>query len=258
MNEPEIEMIAIHLNDVSSCAATACGPCMTTPSARLRESACRQFSGHLRAWLGVWPGAGDRVVTVEELRDLPRWDGGAWPLLGVGHGEGAVLSVSPGMAADLDAASLRDAASVLRLDDAAPTPDGAALEGMERLVLRWTAAPADLPEIGEWVSPHDPRVPEWLRPFNGDVLIAWDEQGRYAAGVGRKAHNELAQEISVGTEPEQRGKGLAPKLVAQAARRILAEGSLPLYLHALENEASARVAEKAGFRDRGWRAVWVE
>ncbi|MCC6791959.1 MAG: GNAT family N-acetyltransferase, partial [Thermomicrobiales bacterium] len=217
-----------------------------------------QFSGHLRAWLGDWPGTGEPVVTVAELRDRPRWDGGAWPLLGVGNRAGAVLSVSPALAADLGAEMLDEVAGVLRLDDGAAVPAEAVPGGIERLVLRWTAAPAELPEIGEWVSPGDPRVPAWLRPFNGDVLVAWDDEGRYAAGVGRKRHNALAQEISVGTEPAQRGKGLAPALVAQAARRILAEGALPLYLHALDNMASARVADKAGFRDRGWRAVWVE
>jgi GNAT superfamily N-acetyltransferase len=135
---------------------------------------------------------------------------------------------------------------------------GEADDQIERLAFRWTARPAELPDAGEWVRPDDPRVPEWLRPFNGDVLIAWGEDGRYAAGVGRKAHNEFAQEIAVGTEPQHRGKGLAPRLVAQAARQILEEGALPLYLHALSNDASARVAEKAGFPDRGWRAVWVE
>ncbi|MCC6793452.1 MAG: hypothetical protein IT336_17340, partial [Thermomicrobiales bacterium] len=74
-------MISLHAIDASSRAA--CEPCETIPSARLRESACRQFSGHLRAWLGDWPGTGEPVVTVAELRDRPRWDGGAWPLLGV-------------------------------------------------------------------------------------------------------------------------------------------------------------------------------
>jgi len=40
--------------------------------------------------------------------------------------------------------------------------------------------------------------------------------------------------------------------VAQAARRVLADGAVPTYLHAFDNEASARVADAAGFPDRGW------
>jgi hypothetical protein len=44
-------------------------------------------------------------------------------------------------------------------------------------------------------------------------------------------------------------------LVAQAARRVLADGALPLYLHEAANAASARVADAAGFPDRGWRLI---
>ena len=45
--------------------------------------------------------------------------------------------------------------------------------------------------------------------------------------------------------------------VAQAARRVLDEGAVPTYLHERDNHASARVAEAAGFPDRGWRAYGV-
>jgi hypothetical protein len=41
--------------------------------------------------------------------------------------------------------------------------------------------------------------------------------------------------------------------VAQAARRVLDDGAVPTYLHAFDNVASARVAEAAGFPDRGWQ-----
>ena len=57
------------------------------------------------------------------------------------------------------------------------------------------------------------------------------------------------------TAERARGRGLARRLVAQAARRVLAGGALPTYLHAPDNEASARVARAAGFPDRGWQVV---
>ncbi|MFD0788502.1 GNAT family N-acetyltransferase, partial [Micromonospora azadirachtae] len=61
----------------------------------------------------------------------------------------------------------------------------------------------------------------------------------------------------VGTAPEAQGRGLARRLVAQAARRVLDEGAVPTYLHEWSNHASARVADAAGFPDRGWRSFGV-
>lgn len=55
-----------------------------------------------------------------------------------------------------------------------------------------------------------------------------------------------------------RGRGLARRLVAQAARRVLDEGAVATYLHARGNVGSARVAEAAGFADRGWSVLGVE
>jgi predicted GNAT family acetyltransferase len=89
------------------------------------------------------------------------------------------------------------------------------------------------------------------------VLIARDDEGRYLAGVGIKRHDGYGQELSVGTGPAARGRGLARRLVAQAARRVLDEGAVPTYMHALDNLGSARVAEAAGFPDRGWSAYGV-
>jgi predicted GNAT family acetyltransferase len=71
--------------------------------------------------------------------------------------------------------------------------------------------------------------------------------------VGRKQHDNHGHELSVGTDERHRGRGLARLLVAQAARRVLADGAVPTYLHAFDNIASAHVADAAGFPDRGWR-----
>ncbi|MFD0823122.1 GNAT family N-acetyltransferase, partial [Micromonospora zhanjiangensis] len=67
-----------------------------------------------------------------------------------------------------------------------------------------------------------------------------------------KRHDRYGRELAVGTDPAAEGRGLARRLVAQAARRVLDEGAVPTYLHAPDNVASARVAEAAGFADRGW------
>ena len=40
--------------------------------------------------------------------------------------------------------------------------------------------------------------------------------------------------------------------MARGAAAILRAGGVPIYLHGRGNAASARVAEAAGFPDRGW------
>lgn len=108
---------------------------------------------------------------------------------------------------------------------------------------------------GVWLPANDKKVPEWLKPFGGDVLVAIDRQGQVLAGVGLKRHDRFARELAVVTEPDARGKGLAKALVAQAAQHVLQQGMVPTYLHAQNNFASARVAEATGFTDRGWRLL---
>ena len=123
-----------------------------------------------------------------------------------------------------------------------------------RGVFRWSTSPAPLPDAGIWLPYDDPRVPEWLRPFGGEVLVVLDGE-EYVAGVGVKRHDDAGHELAVGTEEAARGRGLARRLVAQAARRVLDEGAVPTYLHARDNVASARAAEAAGFPDRGWSVI---
>jgi GNAT superfamily N-acetyltransferase len=200
---------------------------------------------HLQAWFGGWPTAASGIVVLEsDLRNKPGWDGNLLPVVGVTHNDFAVLSVAPGQASVV--------CDRLKHIDATDLADTL---GLMVGVFRWnlTAPPGD--DVGDWVATTDKRVPAWLKPFNGDVLIEWDDQGHYGAGVGRKMHNALGHEISVGTEPSLRGRGVARRLVATAARRILADGAVPTYVHLLDNHASAKVAEAAGFDDLGWRYV---
>jgi predicted GNAT family acetyltransferase len=90
------------------------------------------------------------------------------------------------------------------------------------------------------------------------VLVAVDpDTGAHLAGVGIKRHDAHGHEIAVVTAEAAQGRGLARRLVAQAARRILDEGAVPTYLHAHDNTGSAKVAVAAGFPDVGWSILGV-
>ncbi len=225
-----------------------------------RSSRVRQrLDAHFMEWLGAVPQPGPARLIVSGGRERPGWDGKVRPIQGVTGPEGAVLSVAPAFGrlfdgVDLDAlfqsAAQPDAHERLRAMLGAPVSFGMP-------AFRWSEAAADGPDIGEWVDIDDPRIPGWLRPFNGGVLATFDAADEYMAGVGLKRHNDIAREISVGTDPEHRGQGYATQLVAQAARRIIAEGEVPIYQHGGENDASGRVADLAGIPDRGWRMLEI-
>lgn len=228
---------------------------MTQPPLDEIEARIEAF---LTSRLGKWPPQNSLELRACENRDEPRWDGKLVPLLGVESPRGTVLSYSAKTfpcGNDLDPRMVEDE---LGTGDAHITiPELFCRSEMHfgRAVFRYLGAFVDLPEVGEWVEATDPRLPAWLRPFNGGVLVHWAEDGSYAAGVGLKKHNDLGIEISVGTASHHRGKGLAQKLVAQSAREIWRRGAIPMYLHGATNAASARVAEKSGFPDRGWHII---
>lgn len=206
---------------------------------------------HLAAWLGAWPPAPGRLSVVgSELRTRPSWDGSIRAVLGVTTPVGGILSVPPEVAPRLGGVETLEEAAV-GLRQALVRPGGRLFQGVFRRCHEFLSAP----EVGEWVSTADTRVPEWLQPFNGDVLVAWDDRGAYAAGVGRKMHDSHGHEISVGTDAEHRSRGLARRLVVQAAQRIYDDGAVATYLHAPDNIASAHVAAASGFPDRGWKII---
>jgi GNAT superfamily N-acetyltransferase len=223
---------------------------------------------HLAGWLGAWSlpvdGIGavtddtELVVVGSDRRVRPGWDAKVHAVVGVVGPDGGVLSVPPDKvdavrALGPDVAGGRVTVGALSAGLAAAV--GRPHARVDLTIFRWTGSPSESSDAGEWVSPSDPRVPSWLRPFNGDVLIAWDDDGRYGAGVGRKMHDRFGHELAVGTEEALRGRGLARRLVAQAARRVLEDGAVPTYVHEVSNVASGHVAEAAGFADRGWRAM---
>ena len=229
---------------------------------------------HWCSWLGASdeqvatlgepaPGASvpDVVVVGSARRAEPGWDGEIHPLVGIVDPSGrAVLSVAPereGQARQLvDGMKSLDSVRV-----AMPALLGLENSWVYQATYRWSIAPArveELPDLGRWVPVTDPRLPLWLHPFGGKALVAFEQgDGTYLAGVGLKRHDSHVSEIAVGTDDRARGRGLARRLVAQAARELLSAGVIPTYLHDPSNVPSARVAVAAGFPDRGWTALGV-
>lgn len=209
-----------------------------------------QLPEFLAEYLGAWPGTPGLTVVGSEARVRPGWDGQVHDVIGVAGPKASVISVPPDLAESVrDRVRGWDQAESI-LPEALARPDSRVYYG----TFRWTYRPAELPDAGVWLPVDDPVVPEWLHPFGGDVLIKLID-GEYAAGVGIKRHNDAGMEISVGTEPDHRGKGLATALVAQAARWILARGAVPIYLHDPANVGSDRTANAAGFPDEGWEVL---
>ena len=222
---------------------------MTTPA---------EPGASLGGWLGGWPPSLPVRVVADPLPDAPGWDGGARGVVGAVDPEGrCVVRLPPAVAARLG--PVGDVPALLAALPGAVGVPGTAGTG----ALRWAqdVPGADLlPDAGVWLPAEladagDPRVPGWLRPFGGDVLVALDDDDRYLAGVGLKRHDDALWEVAVVTDERARGKGLARRLVAQAARAVQAAGRGVLYLHAPDNEASARVARASGFPDTGWQVL---
>jgi GNAT superfamily N-acetyltransferase len=209
---------------------------------------------HLRTWLGRWPGTGAGLTVVgSPARDEPGWDGGLHRVIGVTASGSGVLSVPPSVAAAV-AAWVEGGGDPARIPGVAGLP-GPWFDG----VFRWSDRPAPLEDAGEWVAADDRSVPPWLRRFGGEVLVVVDDgTGEHLAGLGIKEHDAHGRELAVVTAEGARGRGLARRLVAQAARRVLDEGAVPTYVHARRNTASARVASAAGFPDRGWSFLAVD
>lgn len=213
----------------------------------------QRLAAHLSEQLGVWPPTAALTVATSAARTRPGWDGAVRRFAGVRSPGGTVLSVTREQLPILGDV----AAGAGSLEDVRATLESVLGGAIGEAVFRWSEAPAGPPPLGEWIPAEDPRLPEWLTPFGGDVLVAWDTHGRYTAGVGCKRHDAHAWEIAVGTEERAQGRGLARRLVATAAAQVIAQGMVPLYFHAEDNGPSARVADAAGFPDRGWRLLFV-
>jgi GNAT superfamily N-acetyltransferase len=186
------------------------------------------------------------------MRLEPTWDGAVRPLQGVSNGSGTMIAVPPN-AVDAVTQAFDDGLDRDDLGNELGEILGVGPAAFGAGVFRTTTIiDPDLTDLGVWFDHQTDDLPEWLAPFNGRRLVAFDDDGAVLGSVGIKVHDHFGQEISVVTEQAARGTGVARRLVATAARRILADGSIPTYLHAPDNAASARVAEAVGFADRGW------
>jgi GNAT superfamily N-acetyltransferase len=211
-----------------------------------------RLESFLRDWLGQWPPARPLSIVGYGDRTRPGWDGAVRDVIGVATPTAGVVSVPPSASSSIEAALAGAVWSDLAalLPQAVGRPEAYAYIG----TFRWCTEPSDLAEAGTWLPVEDPRLPEWLRPFGGEALVALVD-GRYASGVGLKRHTPNGVELAVGTDPAHRGRGLAARLCAQAARTLLAAGTVPTYLHDPANLASARTGAAAGFLDRGWQVL---
>ena len=210
---------------------------------------------HLRSWVGAWPPPSPGIHVVGDPTRLePTWDSSIRKLQGVGDTRATVLAVPPetvGFVTDAIDHDLGRAGLGDELGEILGVGPAAFGHGVFRTTDR---VDPTIDDLGEWFEDQTPDLPEWLAPFNGPRLVAFDG-GRPIAGVGIKVHDRYGRELSVVTDDAARGRGIARRLVATAARRVLAEGAVPTYLHAPDNTASARVADAVGFPDRGW-TVW--
>lgn len=213
-----------------------------------------RLTAHLRAYLGAWPPRTEIDVIGTPARLAPSWDGSEVLAVVVASPVGALISVGPDAVERASEAARAgiDGDFRNRLAEAVGAGDGMS----PWVVLRWSTQPAPLPDVGRWVASDGDALPDWLHAFPAPVLVAFDENsGKYLAGVGIKEHSRWGRELAVGTAEAARGRGLARRLVAQAARAVLGDGGIPLYVHDPANEVSARVAEAAGFPDTGWRLL---
>ncbi len=219
----------------------------------MADPASDRLTLHLRSWVGEWPppSAGVHVVG-DPARLEPTWDGTVRPLHGVGDGVGVVIAVPP-TAVDAVRDAIGDDLGRADLGDELGEILGVGPAAFGAGVFRTTAGvDPDIDDHGVWFESQDDGLPEWLAPFNGPRLVAFDTDNRPIAGVGIKVHDHYGHELAVVTDDAARGRGFARRLVATAARRVLDEGAVPTYLHDPANHASARVADAVGFADHGW------
>lgn len=230
---------------------------MTVPSA---SDFSARLDAHLTAWVGRWPPPGPGVHVVgDPARRRPTWDGIVRPLQGVGDGVGTVIAVPPDRV-DAVTAEFADGLDASGLGDRLGTVLGVGSAAFGAGVFRTTGrVDPGLADLGEWFDEQNDDLPAWLAPFNGPRLVVRGDDGRPVAGVGIKVHDRHGRELAVVTDEAARGHGLARRLVATAARRVLADGGVPTYLHDPGNTASARVAEAVGFEDHGWtvHGLWT-
>lgn len=143
-----------------------------------------------------------------------------------------------------------------RVDDRPALVAAFADDDMRRFVTRWQVA--DLAAADQYVSR---RAEEWDTGERCSWAVAEPTTGELLGEVDliRLDPRWTTAEAGCWVAPAARGRGVASLALAAALR--FGAAALPLrrvdYLHAPENEASARVAAKCGFVRQGVRAGLV-
>ena len=127
-------------------------------------------------------------------------------------------------------------------------------------VIRFTSVPVpyDADDARLWLDLHPGR----LAAGDGAAFaITEDGDDRPVGSIGvRVLHEQGAAETGYHVVQERRGRGLATRALRLVARWTFAElpvGRLQLTTH-LDNPASQRVAEKAGFTREGVLRAWAD
>ncbi|NHC46821.1 GNAT family N-acetyltransferase [Motilibacter sp. K478] len=110
--------------------------------------------------------------------------------------------------------------------------------------------PADVPDMLELVGRTRPG-PFWPRTVELGGYLGVRDRGRLVAMCGERLRPPGWAEISaVCTAPEARGRGLAARLVSEAASRVVARGERPFLHVAGDNTGAVTLYRRLGFRTR--------
>ena len=104
------------------------------------------------------------------------------------------------------------------------------------------------------------RQPERNAEGAGNLGVFDTASGELLGAIGFRPHHFDVYELGYWTHRDHRGRGITPRALRLLARWAVDElGAKRLQLHAeVDNVASQRVAEKAGFTREGIRRSYVE
>lgn len=86
-------------------------------------------------------------------------------------------------------------------------------------------------------------------------IIRSQASGEVIAAAGLNWQSPRYAELSVNTDLNHRRQGFGQSVVSAIVQHVLANGRLPIYLVAENNQPSIQLAENAGFRDSGARKL---
>jgi RimJ/RimL family protein N-acetyltransferase len=127
-------------------------------------------------------------------------------------------------------------------------------------IARWLPLiphPYTQADAREWFATHAPR---WATGAGAAFAIVDAVRGEVLGGIGMRAQGDGRFELGYWVRRERRGEGVATRALRLISGwAIEAVGAERLQLHAdVENVASQRVAERAGYTREGILRSWLE